>query len=323
MKKTLINNDSSFFFFLRYFSQILDAHGPMEINNKLLVGEYEHFPEEARKIVEDEGGLKSFLLKSLRFIMVDNLIGLRKHAVLFKENPNRNETGDNEEENYIVCDVQENSSQIKLQLNPAAKEFKPLSYPKQPHISTSTDLTVASYETPQYLPWSFPTSCESVHSLHSQKIGTIENEPSFSNILVKCFDSQNPGIFLPQTSWGYQYGRILPVPSQMPFMSNVTEQPRYIYADNVAHQDNDKSAISDRKYIFSSFIPAEIETYEGPQCQPENSDDTFCEDNSAVANSTNEAEHGIQFIKTEKESRDIPLMKTNPHTRMIAVQVRN
>ncbi|NXI38820.1 TTC3 ligase, partial [Galbula dea] len=61
-----------------YFSQILEQHGPMEMNNELLVGEYEHFPEEARKIVEDEGGLKAFLLKSLRFIMVDNLLGLRK-----------------------------------------------------------------------------------------------------------------------------------------------------------------------------------------------------------------------------------------------------
>ncbi|NXB29491.1 TTC3 ligase, partial [Eulacestoma nigropectus] len=61
-----------------YFSQILEAHGPLEINNKLLVGEYENFPEETRKVVEDEGGLEPFLLKSLRFIMVDNLIGLRK-----------------------------------------------------------------------------------------------------------------------------------------------------------------------------------------------------------------------------------------------------
>ncbi|NXE96093.1 TTC3 ligase, partial [Menura novaehollandiae] len=61
-----------------YFFQILEAHGPLEINNKLLVGEYENFPEETRKVVEDEGGLESFLLKSLRFIMVDNLIGLRK-----------------------------------------------------------------------------------------------------------------------------------------------------------------------------------------------------------------------------------------------------
>ncbi|NXQ55939.1 TTC3 ligase, partial [Anthoscopus minutus] len=61
-----------------YFSQILEEHGPLEINNKLLVGEYENFPEETRKVVEDKGGLEPFLLKSLRFIMVDNLIGLRK-----------------------------------------------------------------------------------------------------------------------------------------------------------------------------------------------------------------------------------------------------
>ncbi|NWV24507.1 TTC3 ligase, partial [Origma solitaria] len=61
-----------------YFSQILEEHGPLELNNKLLIGEYEHFPEETRKVVEDQGGLEAFLLKSLRFIMVDNLIGLRK-----------------------------------------------------------------------------------------------------------------------------------------------------------------------------------------------------------------------------------------------------
>ncbi|NXI76574.1 TTC3 ligase, partial [Rhipidura dahli] len=61
-----------------YFSQILEEHGPLEFNNKLLIGEYENFPEETRKVVEDEGGLEPFLLKSLRFIRVDNLIGLRK-----------------------------------------------------------------------------------------------------------------------------------------------------------------------------------------------------------------------------------------------------
>ncbi|XP_014793678.1 PREDICTED: E3 ubiquitin-protein ligase TTC3 isoform X2 [Calidris pugnax] len=286
-----------------YFAQILEEHGPMEINNRLLVGEYEHFPEEARKIVEDEGGLKSFLLKSLRFIMVDNLIGLRKHAVLFKENTNRNETGDNEGENDIVCDVQENSSLSKLQLNPAAEEFKPLSYPKQPPISTSTDLTVARYETPQYLPCFLPWL--------------------FPDVLLNCFDAQNPDIFFPQTSWGYQYGRILPVPSQMPLMSTVAEQPGYIYADRVAHQNNDESAISDRKYNFGSFTPTEIETYEDPQCQPENLDNAFCQDNSAVANSTSKAECGIKVIKTKKESRGTPLMKNKPHTRMIAVQVNH
>ncbi|NXG18325.1 TTC3 ligase, partial [Grallaria varia] len=61
-----------------YFSLILEEHGPLEINNKLLVGEYETFPAETRKVVEDQGGLECFLLQSLRFIMVDNLIGLRQ-----------------------------------------------------------------------------------------------------------------------------------------------------------------------------------------------------------------------------------------------------
>ncbi|NXP82770.1 TTC3 ligase, partial [Ramphastos sulfuratus] len=61
-----------------YFFELLEHHGPMGLNDKLLVEEYERFPEEVRKIAEDEGGLKSFLLKSTCFIMVDNLIGLRK-----------------------------------------------------------------------------------------------------------------------------------------------------------------------------------------------------------------------------------------------------
>ncbi|NXL67745.1 TTC3 ligase, partial [Chordeiles acutipennis] len=77
-QRHLNNNNQTCESLYEYFSQILEEHGPMEIDNKLLVGEYEHFPEEAQKIVEDEGGLKSFLLKSLNFIMVDNLIGLRK-----------------------------------------------------------------------------------------------------------------------------------------------------------------------------------------------------------------------------------------------------
>ncbi|KFP74671.1 E3 ubiquitin-protein ligase TTC3, partial [Apaloderma vittatum] len=304
-----------------YFSQILEEHGPMEINNKLLVGEYEHFPEEAQQIVENEGGLKSFLLKSLRFSMVDNLISLREHAVIIKENTKSNETGYNKEENYIACDVQEHSFQKKLQLNPAAKEFKPLSYPKEPYISTSPDLTVAHYEGSQYLPWSFSPSCKSVHSLHGQSIDAVGNESSFSGVLLKSFDSENPGLFLPQPSWVCQYESVSPVPSQLHLLSNVAEQPHYICADYVAHQDKDESAISDRKYAFSSLIPTERQTDEDPQHKLENLNNTSYEDNFAVANSKNNAESGIQVIKTEKEIRGVPLMKSNPHTRMVAVQV--
>ncbi|NXT74402.1 TTC3 ligase, partial [Zapornia atra] len=72
------NPDKAYESLYEYFSQILEEHGPLEINNKLLIEEYECFPEKTRKIVEDEGGLKSFLLKSPHFIMMDNLIGLRE-----------------------------------------------------------------------------------------------------------------------------------------------------------------------------------------------------------------------------------------------------
>ncbi|NXE49779.1 TTC3 ligase, partial [Casuarius casuarius] len=303
-----------------YFSQILEAHGPMEINDQLLVGEYEHFPEEARKIVEDAGGLKSFLLESLRFVMVDNVIGLMKHALLIKEITNGNETGDNEEGNYTGCDMQENFSQNKLQLNPAAEEFKPLSCANQPHISTSTDITLASYETPEYLSYSLPISYRSVHFLHSQNTNTTKNESSFSDVLLDCFGSKNLDTSLPQTSLGYQYERALPVTFQIPPTSNFAKQPAYIYADHVAHQDNNESAISDEKYVSDVFIPTEIQTYEDPQCLLEKSDNAVYEDNFAVADNTNEAEHDILAIKMEKE-RGIPLMKNNPHTKMIAVQV--
>ncbi|NXK89150.1 TTC3 ligase, partial [Formicarius rufipectus] len=60
-----------------YFSLILEEHGPLEINSKLLVGEYETFPADTRKVVEDRGGLEPFLLSSPGFMKVDNLVGLR------------------------------------------------------------------------------------------------------------------------------------------------------------------------------------------------------------------------------------------------------
>ncbi|NXL92872.1 TTC3 ligase, partial [Alectura lathami] len=295
-----------------YFFQILEEHGPMEINNKMLVGEYEHFPEVARKIVEDEGGLKSFLLKSHRFVMVDNFISLR-HEALIEENTNRNETED-KEANYIVCDVQEHSSQKRLQLNPAAKEFKPLFYPKQPHISTAPDITLESCETPPYQPYSLSPSCQSVLS---QNIDTVENTSSFSEVSLYQ-DFQNQSSLLPQALWGSPCEGTWPAAFQVPPLLDGAEQPGCICADGLALQDSEESATSDRKCVCSSFMPPEIQTYKDPRCLLENSDN-----NLTVANSTSEAEGGIRVMKKEKESRGMPVLKTSPHTRMIAVQVNH
>uniref|UniRef100_A0A9J7XBK9 Tetratricopeptide repeat domain 3 n=1 Tax=Cyprinus carpio carpio TaxID=630221 RepID=A0A9J7XBK9_CYPCA len=64
-----------------YFAQILEEHGPLCASDPLMVGELENFPPEAQQKITDAGGLKSFLLESLRFVMMDELIGLMKHAV--------------------------------------------------------------------------------------------------------------------------------------------------------------------------------------------------------------------------------------------------
>ncbi|XP_010226687.1 PREDICTED: E3 ubiquitin-protein ligase TTC3 [Tinamus guttatus] len=315
-----------------YFSQILEAHGPMEINDKLLVGEYEHFPEEARKIVEDAGGLQSFLLDSLRFVMVDNVVGLVRHAPLIKELTNLNETGDNEEGNYMCCDTQGHSPWNKVQLNPTAKEFKPLSYTKQPHISSSTDRSDTSYEIPENLAYSLPVSYGSMHFLHSQNMNTmenessfsyaantVENESSFSEVLLDCLDTKNLDASLPQTSLGYQYEGVLPAPFQMPLVSNFAKQP-YIHADHVAHQDNSESTVTDEN-VSHIFMPTEMQTYKDPQCLLENSDNAVSEDNFAAANNTNETERDKPAIKVEKERKGKPLMKNNPHTKVAALQV--
>ncbi|XP_027763744.1 E3 ubiquitin-protein ligase TTC3 [Empidonax traillii] len=284
-----------------YFSQILEEHGPLEINNKLLIGEYENFPEGTRRVVEDQGGLESFLLKSLRFIMVDNLIGLRKHSVLFEGNTNGSESSTD-------GDVPGNHSQKNLRLNPDAEEFKPQSYPVQPHIPPPPDL---NYETLQYLPCSFPASWRSRNSLQSQSIESTENQSLIADILLK-----ESSVFVPQTSWGYQYRRILPVPFPVPVLPRVARQPGYIYADPAAPRDNRESAISVGKHI-----PAETQTCENPGAHSENSADTVHKESLAAPGSSDEAENGKQGIKVEKGSKSKSGMKSNPHVRMVAVQV--
>lgn len=88
--------------FVSYFAQILEEHGPLCTSDPLMVGELENFPPEAQQKIADAGGLESFLLESLRFVMMDELIGLMKHAVSLTD------------------------TLPPSHLNPSAKEFWPL-----------------------------------------------------------------------------------------------------------------------------------------------------------------------------------------------------
>ncbi|XP_072254387.1 E3 ubiquitin-protein ligase TTC3 isoform X2 [Pyxicephalus adspersus] len=85
-----------------YFSQILDQHGPLKLDDEILIGEYKNFPEETRRMVEASGGLKDFLLESYLFSMVGDEVTLTGYDIPFSELSGRTH-----------------------ELNPAAEEFKP------------------------------------------------------------------------------------------------------------------------------------------------------------------------------------------------------
>uniref|UniRef100_A0A1A7Z5N6 RING-type E3 ubiquitin transferase n=1 Tax=Iconisemion striatum TaxID=60296 RepID=A0A1A7Z5N6_9TELE len=68
-----------------YFDQILEEHGPLNMEDRLLVGELENFPTVAKQKIEEAGGFEAFLLESLRFIKMGRRVGLAKHAVSLQQ----------------------------------------------------------------------------------------------------------------------------------------------------------------------------------------------------------------------------------------------
>ncbi|CAO2632456.1 E3 ubiquitin-protein ligase TTC3 [Lemmus lemmus] len=104
-----------------YFSQLLEEHGPLDMNDKVFSEEDEFFPEETRQMLEKAGGLKSFLLGCPRFVVIDNCIALRKVASRLKKkrkkkNMKAKVEGISKTGEYL---------RVKLPLNPTAREFKP------------------------------------------------------------------------------------------------------------------------------------------------------------------------------------------------------
>lgn len=104
------------------------------MSNKMFSEEYEFFPEETRQILEQAGGLKSFLLGCPRFVVIDNCIALKKVASRLKKKRKKKN---------IKTKVKEISKtreylRVKLPLNPSAREFKPDVKPKAvPSLSSA------------------------------------------------------------------------------------------------------------------------------------------------------------------------------------------
>ncbi|XP_055798331.1 E3 ubiquitin-protein ligase TTC3-like isoform X4 [Salvelinus fontinalis] len=114
-KRILDNNPDATESLYDYFAQILEEYGPLKAQDPQLVGELDNFPPDAQQKIQEAGGLKPFLLESLRFVMTDNLLGLMKHAVSLQDaNTHRMD------DLYFIGDIPN-----RLSLNPSAMAFLP------------------------------------------------------------------------------------------------------------------------------------------------------------------------------------------------------
>ncbi|XP_036603868.1 E3 ubiquitin-protein ligase TTC3 [Trichosurus vulpecula] len=284
-----------------YFSQILEEHGPLEIDDKLLVGEYEHFPEETRKIVEEAGGLKSFLLDSLRFVMIDNYIGLMKDAVQLKKNKTTGAAGEestslDEKDSVFSPCFQKNASQLRLQLNPAAKEFKPVSSNSFVPGSKNKKINkAAKYVTPGYMPY-IPFNTV----FPNQGFDTSNASVSYANMLPQSTQCISVYTTVSDISSDYQTKRKVPLVSAVSPITD-TERP-------ILEQEGSSDKLTCEKQIDQDTQKTTVKSEK---------DNT---DKDAYISNNDHCDFGTSKLETEMKNTDV--IKSTPCVRMVAIQVK-
>ncbi|XP_028902372.1 E3 ubiquitin-protein ligase TTC3 isoform X1 [Ornithorhynchus anatinus] len=287
-----------------YFSQILEEHGPLEITDELLIGEYEHFPEETRKVVEEAGGLKSFLLRSLRFVMFNDFIGLMKDAVVLKE-----------KEDYMFSPYfDEHSSPVKPLLNPAAKEFKPFSHNCSSNVPMSETIK-ENNQTEKYVDPGHPSAFPFNYSADVRYHGFHINEESMFCLNLLPYSPAHLNFY---TAPDYELEKILPVEADRTTVAD-TARPNNDdeYTDhNAPHFDSEKvkERVLERENISGRMVLSETEI----SAKLDNC--IYRDDNTQLLGNSN-AGHYISTNKMKIATKDMTLVRKNPATRMIAVQV--
>ncbi|XP_069492191.1 E3 ubiquitin-protein ligase TTC3 [Ambystoma mexicanum] len=294
-----------------YFFQILDKHGPLQMDDELFVGEYELFPPEAHKLVEEAGGLKPFLLASLRFFMVaDNLIGLLKHTLLHKEVATTLTESVEFKAKLKTAEYPLPLSSVNIKLfsdyrtlNPGAKEFKPVS---------------EIFHEPSYREYS--SSYSESNSQSGESIGTSDTSPIANSIIQP---QPVPFQFSAGQTISFSGGMPLPlVPTDaytqaVPFMAptpNVVIQPVSIKGSKSDTPLSDMEAALDRDSVCETIYSDSMEVHncaygtQTPYYNPNG--ETVFKDVSSNAS----VEFRPSLINMEKKKK--PSL-----TRMVAVQV--
>uniref|UniRef100_A0ABM5FXV1 RING-type E3 ubiquitin transferase n=1 Tax=Pogona vitticeps TaxID=103695 RepID=A0ABM5FXV1_9SAUR len=287
-----------------YFSQILEEHDPLEIDYPFLVEEYEHFPADTCEIPMEE------MLESLHFVTSGDFIGSIKHAVVTED--------ENEKDNSACLDSQENSSESKPRLNPAAKEFKPTSYIYEPYVPVSSDTVPSNVEESMTTNHFSLSPFVSTYSLSSQTSDTIVTSFTVPKVPLPSVTPENNSVFLNTVSSEYQDERTLPMIPEIPLVPDISEQSNYKCTSyNVSlHTDHtDQVVLGNTGNLVASD---EMKVFQSLQDIPVNFDNQPSENIlELVENHTKETGCGSDIeIKTENKL----VGRSNPRSRMIAVQ---
>ncbi|XP_062392443.1 E3 ubiquitin-protein ligase TTC3 isoform X2 [Sardina pilchardus] len=140
-----------------YFAQVLEEHGPLKTDHPLLVGEVENFPPDALKKIDESGGLKPFLMESLRFVLRDDVIALLKHAGVLQN------MSLEQMDISCCCHFEDLSDDNGTILNPLAEEFRPTISGTR-NIAASGDLYNGAFGDSSCVPYKRPAhECRHVH----------------------------------------------------------------------------------------------------------------------------------------------------------------
>ncbi|KAJ7320569.1 hypothetical protein JRQ81_020080 [Phrynocephalus forsythii] len=280
-----------------YFSQILEEHDPMELDDLLLVEEFEHFPVDTCEIFMEE------MLESLPIETIDDFIGSGKHVEVIQNGS---------EEDISACGhSQENSSQSKPRLNPAAKEFKPTSYIYKPCAPASSNTVPSSVQectaTNQFSPF------VSTHFLSNQTSDTIVTSQSVPKL------PENNSVFLNTVSSVYHDEKTLPMMPEMPPVPDISEQSNYKCTDH-AYFHTDPEAIMANAGSFGNLVASdEMQMFQSPRDIPIEFDNQPSENITGLIEKYNNKTECGSIIKIKTENKAVG--RGNPRSRMIAVQV--
>ncbi|KAM6224038.1 E3 ubiquitin-protein ligase TTC3 [Rhynchocyon petersi] len=129
-----------------YFCEYLEDNGPLDVRNKVFSDEYQFFPEETQQIVQKAGGLKEFLLRCPRFVVIDNCIALKKVTTRIKRKGKKKII--KEEVDGLAHIDDDMYLPYFMSLNPDAKEFTPESTSSSAPVSEENMPEAASIDTP-------------------------------------------------------------------------------------------------------------------------------------------------------------------------------